>query len=93
MLQNLVEKHGPNWSLIRKSLPGRSAKTCRVRWFSSPQVMPFTPEEDRTILHAHACYGDKWVRNAKKLIGRPYDVIRNHALEFDFEVEKQLNDR
>ncbi|PWA43204.1 transcription factor MYB44-like protein [Artemisia annua] len=78
MLLNLFEKHGPNWSLNGKSIPGRSANTCRVRWFSSPQVMPFTPEEDHAILLSHAYYGDKWVSIAKNLIGRPHDVILNH---------------
>ncbi|KAK9949035.1 hypothetical protein M0R45_004583 [Rubus argutus] len=50
-LQNLVHKHGPrNWSLISKAIPGRSGKSCRLRWCNqlSPQVehRAFTPEED-----------------------------------------------
>ena len=32
MLQNLIKKYGCNWSLISKSIPGRSAKTCELRW-------------------------------------------------------------
>ncbi|KAL0350548.1 UNVERIFIED_CONTAM: Transcription factor [Sesamum radiatum] len=54
LLQQLVQKHGPrNWSLISKSIPGRSGKSCRLRWCNqlSPQVehRAFTPEEDETI--------------------------------------------
>ncbi|CAI0398388.1 unnamed protein product [Linum tenue] len=54
-LQRLVEKHGPrNWSLISKSIPGCSGKSCRLRWCNqlSPQVehRAFTAEEDETIV-------------------------------------------
>lgn len=32
-LTKLVHKHGPrNWSLMSKSIPGRSGKSCRLRW-------------------------------------------------------------
>ncbi|KAF7142817.1 hypothetical protein RHSIM_Rhsim05G0088000 [Rhododendron simsii] len=34
-LQKLVQRHGArNWSLISKSVPGRSGKSCRLRWRS-----------------------------------------------------------
>lgn len=33
VLSDLVEKFGPrNWSLIARSIPGRSGKSCRLRW-------------------------------------------------------------
>ena len=33
MLSELVEKFGPrNWSLMARSIPGRSGKSCRLRW-------------------------------------------------------------
>ncbi|KAE8704879.1 hypothetical protein F3Y22_tig00110435pilonHSYRG00111 [Hibiscus syriacus] len=33
LLQELVQMLGPrNWSLISKSIPGRSGKSCRLRW-------------------------------------------------------------
>lgn len=33
VLSKLVDKFGPrNWSLIARSIPGRSGKSCRLRW-------------------------------------------------------------
>lgn len=64
LLVSLYEEHGSKWSLIARSIPGRTDDACSKRYRESldPELKKeaWTPEEDKKLLEEYARIGNRW---------------------------------
>ena len=61
---DLLSAHGPKWSLIARSIDGRTDDACSKRYREAldPELKKsaWTPEEDKILFHLVGRYGTTW---------------------------------
>mmetsp|Transcript_6887 Transcript_6887/g.17612 ORF Transcript_6887/g.17612 Transcript_6887/m.17612 type:complete len:368 (-) Transcript_6887:174-1277(-) len=82
LLAEAVERLGPhNWTRIAACVPGRSGKSCRLRWCNqlNPQVnkTKFSAWEQAVVHHSFTRFGGKWALIAQLLPGRTDNAVKN----------------
>ncbi|XP_047978201.1 transcription factor MYB56-like [Salvia hispanica] len=82
LLTSLVQMHGPGkWDQIATHIPGRSGKSCRIRWLNQlhPGVdkKPFSIEEKQRLLVLHRKLGNKWAVIVHYFPGRTDNQVKN----------------
>ncbi|KAJ3512793.1 hypothetical protein NLJ89_g3310 [Agrocybe chaxingu] len=70
-LLTLYKEHGPKWSLIARSIPGRTDDACSKRYRESldPNLKKdqWTPEEDAKLVEVYGRLGGKWGQVGQEL--------------------------
>lgn len=94
ILTELVSRLGARrWTVIASHIPGRTGKQARERWLNqlSPDLekRPWTVEEDRIVMQAHARLGNRWSEIAKLLKGRTDNATKNR---FNTTIRRQISE-
>lgn len=101
VLKSLVARHGTargaHWRVVAQSLPGRTSKDCRKRWYHSldPSLRKgrWTEEEDLALLDAYARLGPAWHDIALLIPGRKDDqCAKRYTAILDPSVKERLRD-
>jgi hypothetical protein len=82
IIRNMVgDGEPPSWSIISRSLVGRSARQCRERWrhYLWPQISPepWSAEEDSRLRDAFDLTGPRWSIIAQRFPGRTEVNVKN----------------
>ena len=81
IVADLVNDHGPKWSMIAAKLQGRTGKQCRERWHNQldPSIKKeaWSEEEDQRLIQLHQEMGNKWVEISRMMPGRTDNAIKN----------------
>lgn len=82
IIVDLVAANGEkSWKLISSKLANRTSRQCRERWrnYLSPfsQNLPWTEEEDKTLLNLHSDLGSQWANIAKHFTKRTDVNVKN----------------
>ena len=86
LLTSLVERFGTHaWPEVAAALPGRTSKSCSLRWrcflspnLSRPSEHPLTEWEIAVIVQTQRAYGNRWSFIASLLPGRCNNDVKNH---------------
>jgi hypothetical protein len=81
-LLSWIQTKGPKkWTACAQTIPGRTGKQCRERWFNAlnPEVKTgqWTIEEDYKIYVLYSYLGGKWSKIAKYFSNRTENSIKN----------------
>ena len=85
-----------DWNNVAVHVGGRNAKQCRERWCNSlaPGLAkgPWTDEEQRILVEAHAELGNAWAEIARRLPGRSSSSVKNTWYSLQ-NLEERLHQR
>jgi uncharacterized FlgJ-related protein len=86
-LTEAVKKHGNNWVVVAKMVPGRTNDQCRRRWVDALNLSngnkkgEWTSSEDAKLTDAVNKYGKDWVAVAKLVPGRTHGQCRSRWVD------------